>query len=112
MINATLCTTNNKEPWAANVNFEVNNIDWSTTLKTKYAHYSNLQTNKSAVIVYKDGDLELIIKALADVSDSLQQEEDVNVSFKVNWLRLVKDGNISDLKEETDILTALNSLNL
>lgn len=110
MINATLCTTNGNEPWAANVNFQLDGINWSTTLKTKYTHYANLRTNNSAVIVYKDGGLELIIKALADLADS--SEEDMEVIFKITWLRLVRDGEVSDFEEVAGILGALTSLSL
>jgi hypothetical protein len=108
-MNATLCTTNNTEPWAANVNFEINGANLSTTLKIKYAHYSNLKTNNHVVIVYQGKDHELIIKALATVVEV--SKEEAKVLFEATWLRLVKAGKVSDFKEESDILFALNSLN-
>lgn len=69
MINATLCSTSREEPWAANVDFEVQGATWTTTLSTAYAHYQNVVVNESVVVVYKTQGFEMIAKGSARLDE-------------------------------------------
>ena len=102
MTTATLCTTNNIEPWGANVPFEVAGNKWTTSLKTKYAHFCNLQSNPNAVIVHNNNGLELIMKVIAEL-DVNEGDEDARVVFEIEWLRVVADGGVTDYDDRDKI---------
>ncbi len=109
MINATLCSTNNTEPWAANVNFEVEGSTWIVELNAKYAHYKNLLENKKVVVVYKTPDFEIIAKGTANLT--LPTEDDVaKASITLNWLRLVENRNTNDHTEKNEIERIIKTL--
>ena len=101
MVNATLCTTNSDEPWAANVDFSVMSNSWSTQLDVKYQHYKNLCTNNHVVIVYKVLNLELIMKGVAKLT-SIKDGRSL-ASITVTWLRLVENSTVSDFDSVDDI---------
>lgn len=103
MINATLCTTNTQEPWAANVDFTVAGAEWLTVLNSDYAHYKNLTVNNKAVIVYKTQGFEIIAKGLASVADP-DSEGFATAAVTLTWLRLVEDGAVQDF----DQIAAIN----
>lgn len=99
MISATLCSTNTDEPWAANVQFSVSDNKLKTTLKPEYTHFQNLSVNQHAAIVYKYRDVEIIMKAEAEIQDHLTGETD----FTVIWLRVVRHGTIQDSNKIDEI---------
>jgi hypothetical protein len=69
MSNATLCSTNGNEPWAANVDFQAHGSTWIVGLSAKYAHYKNILENSNVVIVYKTASFEMIAKGIASLSE-------------------------------------------
>ena len=95
MINATLCSTNTVEPWAANVYFEVNGTEWTVELSTKYSHYKNLLQNRNVVIVYKTADFEILAKGSAILSEP-DIDEVATATISITWLRLVEKDNTID----------------
>jgi hypothetical protein len=101
MVNATLCTTNNEAPWAANVNFDAAGAVWSVKLNTNFEHYKNLLINKRVVIVYKRPELELILKGHAELAEVDDQLCLVRVS--VDWLRVVEQNEVRDLDSLDEI---------
>jgi len=108
MINATLCSTNREEPWAANVNFEVAGSTWTVDLSTKYAHYKNILENKNVVVVYKTADFEILAKGTATLS-----EPDTNhiatATIEITWLRLVEKDAVTDYTDVKEIERVTNS---
>ncbi len=109
MLLATLCSTNNTEPWAANVNFEVNGLIWIVKLNSKYAHYKNLLENNKVVVVYKTPNFEIIAKGEAALTEP--SLEDISVaSITINWLRLVENNNTNDYTERSDIERILSEV--
>lgn len=107
MIKAILCTTTNNEPWAALVPFEVNDIIWSTKLKTNYQHYKNLEQNPDAVIVFARDDTELIMKS--DVELEILSTEETLATLTIKWLRVVSSDGVRDLDtvgEIQEVITA------
>lgn len=102
MINATLCTTSNTEPWAANVDFAVDGANWSTTLNSNYAHYQNLAANNKLVIAYKIPGLELIAKGIAELSQP-DTEGFAPVAITLTWLRFVENDSIQDFDSPEQI---------
>ena len=104
-LNATLCTTNANEPWAANVDFMLTDGLFITKLNVNYAHYKNLVVNKNVVIVYKTALLEILIKGIGKFTE--YKGDNVTVSIKPTWLRLVENDDMNDASEPQDIQAIL-----
>lgn len=102
MINATLCTTNSKEPWAANVDFEVDGSTWTVGLSAEYAHYKNILQNKNVVVVYKTANFEMLAKGTAHLSEP-NANKIAKATIGLNWLRLVENGTTSDNTDVSEI---------
>ena len=109
MIKAILCTTNNSEPWGAQVPFEVNETYLTTELNTRYSHYKNISENPLSVIVYVNDGIELIAKSICTL-ESTESEEKAKATFKVNWLRVVKPEGIQDFDTHENITRELRKL--
>jgi len=103
--NATLCSTNGTEPWAANVDFVLVNNTLMTQLKTSYTHYKNIVKNGNVVIAYKELGSEILIKASATVSG--HEENIATVIIKPTWARLVKSGSTNDTSDSNEIIGIL-----
>lgn len=101
MIKAVLSTTNNNEPWAALVPFEVTGTIWSLELKTKYQHYKNLEKNPKAIIVFTKEEAELIMKATVELETI--SPEDAKAILHINWLRLVTAEGVVDIDGPKEI---------
>lgn len=106
MINATLCTTNTQEPWAANVDFTVAGTMWSTIVNKNYTHYKNLVLNENVVIVYKTSEFEIIARGTALLA-SPDEEGFAAVTITVTWLRLVEGDRMQDLDQADAITEAI-----
>lgn len=102
MINATLCSTNRKEPWAANVDFEVDGSTWVVELNTKYAHYKNILENKHIVVVYKTASFEIIAKGTASLAEPTPDHV-ATASISLDWLRLVENETTTDYTDSNEI---------
>lgn len=105
IINATLCTTNGNEPWAANVDLEVLDGTFIVNLDINYTHYKNLMNNTNVMIVYRNATLEILIKGLA--TSIKQENDDATVTIKPIWLRLVETDNMDDISDPEQIKTVL-----
>lgn len=108
MINATLCSTNGQEPWAANVEFEVKGVKWIVSLNTKYAHYRNIVANENVVLVYKTPAFEIIAKGKASLSNT-NLDHTATATITLTWLRLVENDTLSDYIGINDIERVLSS---
>jgi hypothetical protein len=108
MINATLCSTNGAEPWAANVDFQIHGSTWVVGLSAKYAHYKNILGNKNVVIVYKTADFELLAKGVASLSEP-NADEMATTTITLTWLRLVENDTVADYAESSEIEHVVNS---
>jgi hypothetical protein len=95
MINATLCSTNRDEPWAANVDFEVDGAVWVVGLSAKYAHYKNILQNSNIVVVYKTSDFEILAKGTTSLSEP-DEDQIATATITLTWLRLVENGATVD----------------
>ena len=107
MIRATLCTTNGKDPWGANVYFEIKRNKLVAILKTKYSHFQNIKSIPRAIIVYQNDNEEVIMKAQARFDDSNEISEKIKTIFEIEWLRIIK---LNETIETTDLGTILNVL--
>ena len=103
--NATLCSTDGKEPWAANVDMDFLENEIMTRLKTNYAHYRNIFNNGSVVIVYKYSGMEILIKALATINKL--EGNIATVTIRPTWIRLVENGSTNDVSDTNDIINIL-----
>jgi hypothetical protein len=108
MINATLCSTNREEPWAANVDFEVNGSKWVAGLNAEYAHYKNIVANNNVVVVYKTPSFEIIAKGTASLAEPLTDNMAI-ATVTLTWLRLVENGVVNDYTDATEIERIVNS---
>lgn len=108
MINATLCSTNREEPWAANVDFEVNGSTWVTGLNTNYSHYKNIVQNQNVVVVYKTSDFEIIAKGTTSLSEPNTDQVAV-ATINLTWLRLVENESLNDYTNPSEIEQILES---
>lgn len=103
--NATLCSTDGNEPWAANVDLTLSEEVITTKLKTSYAHYKNISSNRNVVIVVKNQDTELIVKGSASVKEI--NDDKATLSIQPTWTRVVENGKTRDIiakKEMTEVL--------
>lgn len=102
MINATLCSTNGTEPWAANVDFEISGSTWAVGLSTKYAHYKNILENSNVVVVYKTPDFEILAKGIASLSEP-DVDQIATATITLTWLRLVENDTATDYADTDEI---------
>ena len=102
MINATLCSTNSTEPWAANVDIEVHGSTWQVGLSTKYAHYKNILGNKNVVIVYKTTSFEILARGIASLSEP-DTNQMATATINLAWLRLVENNTTVDYTNANEI---------